>query len=74
MSFGLPQSTEVSRQLPKKAIIEKFGLVGKERTRFDSTIHRIIISNEISPRTVNILEGKDVKSIFVLKPDFDSMT
>lgn len=67
MSFGLPQSTEISRQLPKKAIIEKFGLAGKERTRFDSTIHRIIISNEISPRTVNIPEGKDVKSIFVLK-------
>lgn len=67
MSFGLPQSTEISRQLPKKAIIEKFGLTGKERTRFDSTIHRIIITNEISPRTVNIPEGKDVKSIFVLK-------
>lgn len=67
MSFGLPQSTDVSRQLPKKAIIEKFGLTGKERTRFDSTIHRIIISNEISPRTVNIHEGKDVKSIFILK-------
>ena len=46
MSFGLPASTEVSRQLPKKAIIEKFGLTGKERTRFDSTIHRIIITNE----------------------------
>ena len=67
MSFGLLASTEVSRQLPKKAIIEKFGLTGKERTRFDSTIHRIIITNEISPRTVNIPEGKDVKSIFVLK-------
>lgn len=67
MSFGLPPSTEVSRQLPKKDIIEKFGLSGKERTRFDSTIHRIVITNEISPRTVNIPEGKDVRSIFVLK-------
>ena len=67
MSFGLPPSTEVSRQLPKKAIIERFGFSGKERTRFDSTIHRITISNEISPRTVNIPEGKDVRSIFVLK-------
>ena len=67
MSFGLPPSTEVSRQLPKKAIIERFGLSGKERTKFDSTIHRITISNEVSPRTVNIPEGKDVKSIFILK-------
>lgn len=67
MSFGLPASTEVSRQLPKKTIVERFGLSGKERIRFDSTIHRIIITNEISPRTVNIPEGKDVKSIFVLK-------
>ena len=33
MSFGLPPSTEVSRQLPKKAIIERFGLSGKERTK-----------------------------------------
>ena len=67
MSFGLPPSTKVSRQLPKKAIIERFGLSGKERTKFDSTIHRITISNEVSPRTVNIPEGKDVRSIFVLK-------
>ena len=67
MSFGLPPSTEVSRQLPKKVIFEKFGLSGKERIRFDSTIHRITISNEISPKTVNIPEGKDVKSVFVLK-------
>ena len=67
MSFGLPPSTEVSRQLPKKAIIERFALSGKERAKFDSTIHRIKILNEVSPRTVNIPEGKDVKSIFVLK-------
>ena len=67
MSFGLPPSTEVSRQLPKKSKIERFGLSGKERTKFDSTIHRITISNEVSPRTVNIPEGKDVRSIFVLK-------
>ena len=72
MSFGLPPSTEVNRQLPKKAIIEKFGLSGKERSRFDSTIHRIIITDEISSRTVNIPLGDDVKSIFFLKVELQS--
>lgn len=67
MSFGLPPSTEVNKSLTKKAIIEKFGLSGKERIRFDSTIHKAVISNEISPRTVNIPEGKEIKSIFVLR-------
>lgn len=72
MSFGLPPSTEVNRQLPKKAIIEKFGLSGKERSSFDSTIHRIIITDEISPRTVNIPQGDDVKSIFILKVELQN--
>lgn len=68
MSFGLPPSTEIGSIIPKKAIIEKFSLSGQERTRFDSSIHRIVISNEISPRTVNIVPG-DVRSIFVLKAE-----
>lgn len=66
MSFGLPASTEVNKVIPKKTIIDKFSLSGHERSKFDSTVHKITISNEISSRTVNI-SPKDVKSIFVLK-------
>lgn len=68
MSFGLPPSTEINNIISKKAIIEKFSLSGQERTRFDSSIHRIVISNEISPRTVNIPPG-DIKNIFILKAE-----
>lgn len=68
MSFGLPPSTEVDRIIPKKTIIEKFSLSGKERAGLDSSIHRIVITNEISPRTVNIQPG-NVKSIFVLRAE-----
>lgn len=75
MSFGLPHSTEIERVIPKKTIIEKLSISGKERARFESSIHRIVISDEISPRTVNIPSGK-IKSIFVLRvelreEDFD---
>lgn len=65
MIFGLPSSTEVNRQLPKKAVIEKFDLKGRDRTAFDSLIHRIVITNEVSPRTVNVSEG-EIKGIFIL--------
>lgn len=68
MSFGLPQSTEINKIIPKRAIIEKFALSGKERTRFDSSIHRLIITNELSPRTLNIQSG-EIRSIFVLRAE-----
>ena len=69
--YGLPQSTDVMRALPKKAVIEKFGLSGKERSKFDSTIHRITIANELSPRTVN-LPGGDIGGIFILRVEVNS--
>lgn len=76
MSYGLPLSTDVIQAISKKAVIEKFSLSGKERSRFDSAVHRITICNEISPRTVNLPSGEDVRSIFVLRvevhdEDFD---
>ena len=64
--FGLPKSTELSRQLPKKAIYAKFGMNTAAKNRFDADISRITIINEISPATVTISEGVNVKSIYVL--------
>lgn len=69
--YGLPPSTDVMRGLPKKTIIEKFCLSGKERSVFDSNIHRITIANEISSRTVN-LSGDAVSGIFILRVEVNS--
>ena len=65
--FGLPDSTIVKKSIPKKAIFEKFGMSSTDRARFDDNIKRINIIAEISPRTVNIMEGADVKSIFLME-------
>ena len=71
MMYGLPPSTEVNRPLPKKVIIEKFGLFGKEKSIFDSNIHRITIVNEISPNTVN-LQSKEIRGIFIIRVEINS--
>ena len=64
--LGLPKSSEVHKQLPKKALYSKFQMNTKEKEYMDSDISRILIVNEINTKTVNIQEGKDVKSFFVL--------
>lgn len=65
--FRLPDSTIVKKAIPKKAIFEKFGMPSTDRARFDDNIKRINIIAEISPRTVNIMEGDAVKSIFLME-------
>ncbi|MCR5783539.1 MAG: DUF4391 domain-containing protein [Clostridia bacterium] len=64
--FGLPKSSEVSKQLPKKAIYEKFNMNTAAKDRFDADISRITIVNEISPVTVAVAAGEEVKSFYVL--------
>ena len=76
--YGLPQTTEVQRQLPKKAIYAKFELKPSQRESFDADIARIDIVAVVSSITVPALsEGKDVKEFYVLsvqlkKKDYDS--
>ena len=65
--LGLPKSTELSKQLPKKAIYEKFNMNTAAKEKFDADISRINIVAEISPSTTNIDEGKTVTSIYVLQ-------
>ena len=60
--LGLPKSTELSKQLPKKAIYEKFNMNTAAKEKFDADISRINIVAEISPNTVNITKGKTVKA------------
>lgn len=77
--LGLPKTTEMSRQLPKKAIYTKFKMNTTEKEKIDADISRITIINEIAPNKVNIPMGDKVKNFFVLfvslkKRDFDEKT
>jgi hypothetical protein len=77
--LGLPKSTELSKQLPKKAIYEKFNMNTAAKERFDADISRINIVAEISENTVSIAKGETVSVIFVLQvilkhKDFDPKT
>ena len=65
--LGLPKSTEISRQLPKKAIFQKFELKPAQRDAFDADISRIDIVNVVSPNTVPGLKaGERVGEFYVL--------
>ena len=66
MSYGLPNTTEVNRALPKKALYAKFGMKSAARDRFDLDISRLVISHEISPQSVPALAAGNVSTIYVL--------
>lgn len=77
--LGLPKSTEMNKQLPKKAIYAKFQMNTAAKDKVDADISRIVIVNEISPSRINIPAGEEVGSFFVLlvalkKKDFDEKT
>lgn len=77
--LGLPKATEMSKQLPKKAIYTKFQMNTAAKAKIDADISRITIVNEITPNKVNIPAGEDVKSFFVLlvslkKKEYDEKT
>ena len=65
--YGLPQTTEVRKQLPKKAIYAKFDLKPSQRESFDTDIARIDIVAAVSAATVPALsEGTEIKEFYVL--------
>lgn len=64
--LGLPKSTEITKQLPKKAIYTKFNMNTAAKDKFDSEISKIVIVNEISPTTTTLEKGNEVSSFFVL--------
>lgn len=65
--YSLPISTEVKKQLPKKAIFAKFDLKSSQRESFDADIARIDIVAVISPATIPALAaGEDVRECYVL--------
>ena len=65
--YGLPQSTEIKKQLPKKAIYAKFNMPTSQREHFDADIARIDIEIGVSKATVPALaEGEEIKEFYVL--------
>ncbi len=75
--FGLPQSTEVKRPLPKTQLYKKFELKQPQCDAIDADIARLDFVNRIAPQTMPaVAEGTEVKAIFVVevelkRPDYD---
>lgn len=64
--LGLPQSTEMTRLLPKAQLYKKFELKQAQRDAFDADIARMEIVNFIAPQSLpGIAEGTEVKAVFV---------
>lgn len=65
--YSLPPSTEIKKQLPKKALYAKFDWKPAQRDRFDADIARMDIVAVVSPATLPALaEGTEVKECYVL--------
>ena len=66
--LGLPQSTQIRKVITKKKVYEHFGaeMNPERRKRFDADIARITLTNEISPISVNLEAGDEIKSFFVV--------
>ena len=76
--YGLPQTTVIKKQLPKKAIFAKFELKPSQRESFDADVARIDIVAVVSPTTVPaVAEGENIKEFYVLavqlkRKDYDA--
>lgn len=65
--YALPNNTLLSKQIPKKAIFEKFALTAAQRQRIDADIARIDIIARLAQDTLPaIAVGKEVKEVYVL--------
>lgn len=65
--YGLPQTTEVKKQIPKKAIFAKFDLKASQRDAFDVDVARMDIVAVVSTKTLPALgEGVEIKEFYVL--------
>ena len=77
--LGLPKSTEMSKQLPKKAVYAKFHLNTATKEKIDADISKIMIVNEMTPDKIHVPTGEQVSGIFVLhvilkRGEFDAKT
>ena len=63
--LGLPQTTEVKKIIPKRALYSKFELNTAEQKEFDAAIRQMTIVNEISLRTIPALQKKEQEKLFL---------
>ena len=64
--YNLPPSTDIRKPIPKDAFFSSKGIVGRERSSFDSQVHSMTIRSLISPETVNLPKGR-VTAIYVME-------
>lgn len=65
--YALPAHTLLNKQIPKKALFEKFALTTRQRQCIDADIARIDIIARLAQDTLPaIAVGKDVQEIYVL--------
>ena len=65
--YALPHTTEIRKQLPKKAIYAKFELKPAQKDGFDADVSRIDIVAVVSPTTVPaVAAGESIKEFYVL--------
>ena len=65
--YSLPQTTEVKKQLPKKALFAKFDLKTSQQDAFDTDVSRMDIVAVVSNKTLPALaDGVDIKEFYVL--------
>ena len=75
--LGLPKSTEIAQQLPKKAIFQKFELKPALRDHFDADISKLTLVNAISQNKLPALQkGETIETIYVVdvalkRPNYD---
>lgn len=74
--LGLPKTTEIRKQISKKAVYTKFQMNTSAKEKFDADISRVLLVNEVNPDSVNIPAGENVRGFFVMlvvlkRRDFD---
>lgn len=69
--FNLPEATEIRKNIFKNKIYSKYKkeLSGNKKEKFDSEISKIIITNEISEKTIKIPKTEEISSIFIIEID-----
>lgn len=67
--LGLPASTEIRKVITKKKVYDQFGadMSTEQRRKFDADIARMVLTNEVSPVSINLPAGDDVQNFFVLQ-------
>lgn len=65
--LGFPQKTEIRKPLHKKVIFDRLKLNRTQQERVDADVSRLWFVNEISPFSVSIPEGEEVKAFYVIE-------